>query len=115
MCYFSLVSKFQIQQDAVEPRFFMSPIQLEVKHMECLANIEEDSEFIYYLLDALYDKEELLEGFYGGGKSNFNGLGHEQLNPAKMAFIKRSFNLFLTKSFQFKSKKSILKAYSVLT
>lgn len=89
----------------------MSPIQLEAEHMERLANIEDDAEFIYYLLDALYDKEELLEGSYGGRKSNFNGIVHEMLDPVKMAFIKRRFNLFLTKLFHFKSKKSILKAY----
>lgn len=82
--------------------FFMSPTQLEAEHIERLNNIEEDSEFIYYLLDTLFEKDELIEGSYGGRKSNFNGIAHEKLDPVKMDFIKRNFNLFLIKSFPFK-------------
>lgn len=80
----------------------MCPTQLEAEHMEHLNDIKEDSEFIYYLLDTLFEKDELVEGSYGGRKSNFNGIVHEKLDPIKMNFIKRRFNLFLIKSFQFK-------------
>lgn len=82
----------------MDQRIIMNPNQLEAQHMERLASIKEDSEYIYYLLDTLYGKEELLEGSYGGGKSNFNGIAHEKLDPARMAFIKRRLNLFLIKS-----------------
>lgn len=69
----------------------MSPIQLKPKHMEALSDISEsdtfDQTFIYYLLEALFEKDELRNGSYGGSRSNNNGACHEQLDLLKIGFI----------------------------
>lgn len=72
----------------------MMPAQLEEKHMIKLAEFETteiaDSKFVYYLLDALYDKEELKSSSFRGSKSNFNGISHEQLDPMRLSIIEGS-------------------------
>lgn len=69
----------------------MIPAQLEEKHMIKLAEFGTteiaDSKFVYYLLDALYDKEELKSSSFRGSKSNFNGICHEQLDPMRLSII----------------------------
>lgn len=73
----------------------MSPIQLESKHMEALGEFgdseDEDQAFVFYLLEAIFEREELQNGSYGGTRSNNNGASHEQLDPTKISFIQGTF------------------------
>lgn len=65
----------------------MSPIQLESKHMEALIEFndskDEDQAFVFYLLEAIFEKEELRNSSYGGKRSNHNGASHDHQSYTK--------------------------------
>lgn len=73
----------------------MSPIQLELKHMEALNDFDDsqsqDQAFVYYLLEAIFEIEELRNGSYGGTRSNNSGAYHDQLDSTKIGFIQGTF------------------------
>lgn len=83
--------KTSIPSASIPVMIGLSPIQLETTHMEALDEFgdaeDEDQAFIYYLLDAHFDKEELRISSYGGSRSNYNGTSHEQLDETVMKFI----------------------------